>query len=50
MHNKKHREYKELSEWWGDESFDPSYFSTDEVNSLIQDQEAFKEYVKEKFG
>lgn len=50
MRNKKHREYKELSEWWGDESFDPSYFSTEEVNSLIQDQDAFKEYVSEKFG
>jgi len=41
MKNKKHPEYKQLSDWWGDESFDPSYFSIDEVNSIIQDKETF---------
>ncbi len=50
MKNKKHPEYKELSEWWGDESFDPTYFSVDEVNVLIQDKKAFQEHVNEKLN
>ena len=41
MKNKKHPEYQQLSDWWGDESFNPSYFSIDEVNSIIQDKETF---------
>jgi len=48
MKDKKHSEYKELSEWWGDDSFDPTYFSIDEVNCLIQDKETFQEFVNNK--
>lgn len=50
MKNKKHPEYKDLSEWWSDESFDPTHFSVDEINSLIQDKKAFQEYVNEKLN
>lgn len=50
MKNKKHPEYKELSEWWGDESFDPTHFSVDEINSLIQDKKEYQDYVKQKLN
>lgn len=36
MKNPKHLEFKELSDWFGDDKFDPTYFSVDEVNAEIQ--------------
>jgi len=35
MNDRKHPEFKELSVWWGDKHFDPSYFSVDEVNERL---------------
>lgn len=50
MSNPKHKEYKETSEWYGLDMFDPMYFSVDEVNSIIQDpngyEEIYREYIK----
>ena len=37
MNNPKHKEYKSLSKWWGDSTFDPTHFSTNEVNDLLFD-------------
>lgn len=50
MNNPKHREYKEMAEWYCDDTFDPRYFSVDEVNDFIQDPEEYdneyREYIK----
>ena len=37
MKNPKHKEYKQLSKWWGHKSFDPTNFSVDETNDSILD-------------
>lgn len=50
MKDENHPEYKEISETWISDTFDPSYFSVDEVNDIIQDKKVFQEYVDEKFG
>lgn len=50
MKNNKHPEFEELSEWFGCDSFDPSHFSVDEVNSLVQDKKEFQDYVKQKLN
>ncbi len=50
MRNKNHQEFKQLSQWWGEESFDPTHFSVDEVNTLIQNKREFKEYVNQKLN
>lgn len=42
MNNPKDREYKEMEEWYNDDTFDPKYFSVDEVNDFIQDPEEYE--------
>lgn len=36
MTNPKHPEHNDLCEWYGEDIFDPAYFSVDEVNSALQ--------------
>ena len=47
MKKQKGKEYKELSYWWGEKSFDSEKFSIDEVNDFIQDEESLQEYLEE---
>jgi len=48
MKNKKHKDYREMRDWFGDDSFNPAYFSIDEVNTIIQNEEEYKEYANNK--
>lgn len=36
MKNPQHPDFKELSEWWGDNYFDPTHFSVAEVNESLE--------------
>ncbi|MEI7579553.1 MAG: plasmid pRiA4b ORF-3 family protein [bacterium] len=48
MKKKKGKEYRELSDWWGEDSFDPVFFVIDEVNDVIQDEALLNEFLDEQ--
>mgnify|MGYP001564266612 CR=1 FL=1 len=51
MNDPKHKENKEMKEWYHDDTFDSKHFSVDETNDFIQDPEEYEpqyqEYIKQ---
>jgi len=50
MNNPKHKEHKEMKEWYYDDIFGPKHFSVDETNDFVQDPDEYepkyREYIK----
>jgi len=49
INNPKSREYKEISDWWGDDSFDSTYFSSEDVNAQFDGLDYYEDFDCNKF-
>lgn len=49
MNNPKRKGYKQMCDWYGDNSFDPTYFSSEDVNAQFDDLDCYTKFNRQKF-